>query len=39
MTDFAVSALLLDAWVPGSYGGTGEVFNWELAAAVARNSR
>jgi phosphoribosylanthranilate isomerase len=33
---YAVSALLLDAWVAGTYGGTGERFNWELAAAVAR---
>ncbi|MFA5515135.1 MAG: phosphoribosylanthranilate isomerase [Desulfuromonadales bacterium] len=33
---FTVSALLLDAWVAGSYGGTGETFNWQLAAAVAR---
>lgn len=33
---FQVSALLLDAWVAGAYGGTGEVFNWNLAAEVAR---
>jgi len=33
---YAVSALLLDTWVAGTYGGTGERFNWELAAAVAR---
>jgi phosphoribosylanthranilate isomerase len=33
---YAVSALLLDAWVAGTYGGTGERFNWELAAGVAR---
>jgi phosphoribosylanthranilate isomerase len=32
---FRVSGLLLDAWVAGSYGGTGESFNWNLAAAVA----
>jgi len=32
---FAVSALLLDAWVGGAYGGTGERFNWELAAELA----
>lgn len=34
--EFEVSALLLDAWVAGTYGGTGETFNWELAATVAR---
>lgn len=33
---WSVSALLLDAWVSGAYGGTGESFNWELAATVAR---
>ena len=34
--DYEVAALLLDAWVKGSYGGTGHAFNWELAAEVAR---
>lgn len=33
---FRTSALLLDAWVAGAYGGTGESFNWELAAGIAR---
>jgi len=33
---FSVSALLLDAWVAGVYGGTGESFSWDLAAEVAR---
>jgi phosphoribosylanthranilate isomerase len=33
---FQVSALLLDAWVGGTYGGTGLAFNWELATGVAR---
>jgi len=37
--DFPVSALLLDAWVPGIYGGTGETCNWELAALAARQHR
>jgi len=34
--EYRVSALLLDAWVAGAYGGTGERFNWDLAAQVAR---
>jgi phosphoribosylanthranilate isomerase len=34
--DYRVSTLLLDAWVPDAYGGTGECFNWKLAATVAR---
>jgi phosphoribosylanthranilate isomerase len=34
--NFAVSALLLDAWVAESYGGTGHRCNWDLAADVAR---
>ena len=33
---YQVSALLLDAWVPESYGGTGHLGNWELAETVAR---
>jgi phosphoribosylanthranilate isomerase len=37
--DYAVSALLLDAWVAGAYGGTGQVFNWELAARAAETHR
>ncbi|MDO3379109.1 phosphoribosylanthranilate isomerase [Geoalkalibacter halelectricus] len=34
---YPVAALLLDAWVPGHYGGTGECFNWALAAEQARS--
>ncbi len=34
--DFPVSALLLDAFVAGRYGGTGHLGNWPLAADVAR---
>jgi phosphoribosylanthranilate isomerase len=37
--EYPVSALLLDAWVPGSYGGTGRTFNWQLAAVAARRRR
>jgi phosphoribosylanthranilate isomerase len=36
---FNISALLLDAWVADAYGGTGHSFNWELAAAIARQRR
>jgi phosphoribosylanthranilate isomerase len=37
--EYPVSALLLDAWVPGTYGGTGRTFNWQLAAAAALKHR
>lgn len=36
LEDYSVSALLLDAWVDGSYGGTGELGCWDLAAQVAQ---
>lgn len=32
---FAVAALLLDAWHPDSYGGTGKLGDWKLAARLA----
>jgi len=35
-SEYTTSALLLDAWTPDAYGGTGHRFNWELAAEVAR---
>lgn len=34
--DFGAEAILLDAHAPGVYGGTGEVFDWEVAAGFRR---
>ncbi len=34
LRDYQVSACLLDSFVPGKLGGTGERFNWELARAA-----
>lgn len=34
--EYPASGLLLDAWVPGTFGGTGVVCNWEIAARIAR---
>jgi phosphoribosylanthranilate isomerase len=33
---YPASGLLLDAWVTGSFGGTGVLCNWELAAKIAK---
>lgn len=33
---YVVSAVLLDAWVPDRFGGTGHRCDWQLAAEVAR---
>lgn len=35
LESYPVSALLLDAWVEGAYGGTGKLGCWDLAAQVA----
>jgi phosphoribosylanthranilate isomerase len=37
--DYDVAACLLDAWSPAAHGGTGETFNWEIAAAAAASHR
>jgi phosphoribosylanthranilate isomerase len=34
--DFGATAILLDAHAPGVYGGTGEVFDWAVAAEFQR---
>jgi phosphoribosylanthranilate isomerase len=33
---YRTSGLLLDAWCPDSYGGTGKSFDWDLAADISR---
>ena len=39
LPDFAVDAWLLDSYVAGQRGGTGERFNWELAAQAKELGR
>ena len=39
LPDYAVDAWLLDSYVPGQRGGTGEKFNWELAAQAKELGR
>jgi phosphoribosylanthranilate isomerase len=34
-SDYRCAAYLLDAWSPAAHGGTGQTFNWEIAAAAA----
>ena len=33
---YRTSALLLDAYAPDSYGGTGQIFNWDIAVEAKR---
>ena len=35
IANYRVAAYLLDAWSPVAHGGTGTVFNWEIAARAA----
>lgn len=35
-TEYGAVAILLDAHAPGIYGGTGEVFDWEVASSFRR---
>ncbi|MEZ4598453.1 MAG: phosphoribosylanthranilate isomerase [Syntrophotaleaceae bacterium] len=39
LDDYPVGTVLLDAWSPAGYGGTGQTFNWQLAARAALNRR
>jgi phosphoribosylanthranilate isomerase len=39
MAEYPVSTFLLDAWSPAAQGGTGQTFNWDIAALAARNNR
>jgi phosphoribosylanthranilate isomerase len=40
LVNYRVAGCLLDAWVPTAPGGTGQTFNWEIAAeAVKRGQR
>jgi phosphoribosylanthranilate isomerase len=36
-TEYGAAAILLDAHAPGVYGGTGEVFDWEVASGFRRD--
>jgi phosphoribosylanthranilate isomerase len=37
-TAFGAAGILLDAHAPGVYGGTGEVFDWEVASSFRREN-
>lgn len=39
LADYPTDAWLLDACVPGRPGGTGEIFNWDLAVAAQKLGR
>lgn len=39
MAEYPVSTFLLDAWSPSAHGGTGQTFNWDIAALAAQKNR
>ena len=39
MVPYHVSGYLLDAWSPDAHGGTGQVFNWDIAAEAVLGGR
>jgi len=36
LTQYHVSGYLLDTWSPAAHGGTGQTFNWEIAAEAVK---
>ena len=39
LLQYQVAGYLLDAWSPAARGGTGQTFNWEIAAEAVRRGR
>lgn len=39
LAQYSASAFLLDAYSPAGYGGTGQIFNWEIAVEAKRYGR